>query len=66
MLNFTILRTLRNIRKCHGDLPMKCATHWPAHGYFKVDLEIVWTTIHRDLAELARQVESLRQQNDQP
>lgn len=36
-----------------------------AHGYFKVDLKIVWTTIHRDLAELGRQVESLQQQNDQ-
>jgi uncharacterized protein with HEPN domain len=23
-----------------------------AHGYFNVDLEIVWTTIERDLPEL--------------
>ena len=27
-----------------------------AHGYFKVDLEIVWNTIHRDLPGLARQI----------
>jgi uncharacterized protein with HEPN domain len=27
-----------------------------AHGYFKVDLEIVWKTIHSDLPELRRQV----------
>lgn len=30
-----------------------------AHGYFKVDLEIVWTTIHHDLPGLARQIEAL-------
>ena len=28
-----------------------------AHGYFKVDLEIVWTTIHNDLLGLYRQVQ---------
>jgi len=27
-----------------------------AHGYFKVDYEIVWTTIHADLPLLYRQV----------
>ena len=27
-----------------------------AHGYFKVDLEIVWKTIHNDLPGLAEQV----------
>ena len=27
-----------------------------AHGYFKVDLEIVWNTIHHDLPELAKEV----------
>ncbi len=32
-----------------------------AHGYFKVDLEIVWRTIHNDLPELHRQVRLLIQ-----
>lgn len=27
-----------------------------AHGYFKVDLEIVWNTIHHDPPELATEV----------
>ena len=27
-----------------------------AHGYFKVDLEIVWKTIHHDLPELAIEI----------
>lgn len=27
-----------------------------AHGYFKVDLEIVWKTIHGDLPGLAKQI----------
>ena len=30
-----------------------------AHGYFKVDLEIAWKTIHQDLPELAREVDRL-------
>lgn len=30
-----------------------------AHGYFSVDLEIVWKTIRRDLPELAAQIETL-------
>ena len=30
-----------------------------AHGYFKVDFEIVWKTIRKDLPELAKQVRSL-------
>ncbi|MEO8407758.1 MAG: DUF86 domain-containing protein [Oxalobacteraceae bacterium] len=30
-----------------------------AHGYFKVDLEIVWTTIHNDLPGLAEQIRSV-------
>ncbi len=30
-----------------------------AHGYFKVDLEVVWKTIHADLPELHEQVRQL-------
>ncbi|WP_349618435.1 HepT-like ribonuclease domain-containing protein [Azotobacter salinestris] len=30
-----------------------------AHGYFKVDLEIVWKTIHRNLPGLYRQVQKV-------
>lgn len=32
-----------------------------ARGYFKVDLKIVWRTIHNDLPELHRQVRLLTQ-----
>ena len=32
-----------------------------AHGYFSVDLEIVWRTVQRDLPELERQVLRLKQ-----
>jgi len=31
-----------------------------AHGYFSVDLEIVWRTVQRDLLELERQVLRLK------
>lgn len=34
-----------------------------AHGYFKVDLEIVWKTIHKDFPGLAEQIKNLLQQN---
>lgn len=30
-----------------------------AHGYFKVDLEVVWKTIERDLPELEIMIEGL-------
>lgn len=33
-----------------------------AHGYFKVDLEIVWKTIHTDLTELHAQISKLLKQ----
>ena len=32
-----------------------------AHGYFKVDLEIVWKTIHSDLPRLYQQVSKVAQ-----
>ena len=34
-----------------------------AHGYFSVDLEIVWRTVQRDLPVLERQVLRLKQNN---
>jgi len=34
-----------------------------AHGYFKVDLEIVWTTIYQDLPDLAEQISNLLRQS---
>ncbi len=30
-----------------------------AHGYFKVDLELVWKTIYNDLPELHAQIKQL-------
>lgn len=33
-----------------------------AHGYFKIDLEIVWKTIHTDLIKVHEQIVLLRQQ----
>jgi uncharacterized protein with HEPN domain len=30
-----------------------------SHGYFKVDLELLWKTIHQDLPELHKQVRLL-------
>lgn len=33
-----------------------------AHGYFKVDLELVWKTIHTDLSELHSQISTLLEQ----
>ena len=46
----------------HPELPLSFAYQMRnavAHGYFKVDLEIVWRTIHRDLPGLYRQVREL-------
>ncbi len=43
----------------HPELPLAFAYQMRnviAHGYFKVDIEIVWNTIRRDLPGLYRQV----------
>lgn len=45
----------------HSELPLAFAYQMRnavAHGYFKVDLEIVWKTIHSDLTGLHAQVEA--------
>jgi uncharacterized protein with HEPN domain len=46
----------------HPDLPLAVAyqmRNTVAHGYFKVDLEIVWQTIQCDLPDLYQQVREL-------
>ncbi len=43
----------------HPELPLSYAYQMRnavAHGYFKVDFEVVWKTIHRDLPGLYQQV----------
>lgn len=59
----------RNIEKrypqfatAHPELPLTSAYEMRnalAHGYFKVDLSIVWKTLERDLPELHTQAKSL-------
>ncbi len=49
----------------HRELPLAIAYQMRnavAHGYFKVDLEILWKTIARDLPGLYRQVCALLQE----
>lgn len=48
--------------QAHPELPLSFAYQMRnavAHGYFKVDFEIVWRTIHRDLPQLHRRVREL-------
>ena len=51
--------------QAHPELPLAVAYQMRnvvAHGYFKVDLELVWKTIHRDLPELHKMVLAARHQ----
>lgn len=44
----------------HPELPLASAYQMRnavAHGYFKVDFEIIWKTIHRDLPVLHAQIQ---------
>jgi len=56
----------------HPELPLAFAYQMRnavAHGYFKVDLEIVWKTVQNDLTGLHAQVREIRQnllEHDQP
>ena len=48
--------------QAHSDVPwalMYTMRNRVAHGYFKVDYELVWKSIHADLPELRRQVVAL-------
>ncbi len=49
----------------HPELPLTLANDMRnalAHGYFKLDLEIVWKTIHNDLPVLHQHVQALAAQ----
>ena len=46
----------------HPEVPLNFAYEMRnalAHGYFKIDFEVVWTTIHADLPGLRSQVAAL-------
>jgi len=68
--NFEIIgEASRNIERYHqayaesnAEVPwtfMYAMRNRVAHGYFKVDFELVWKTIHEDLPELHEQVRQL-------
>lgn len=49
--------------EAHPELPLSSAYQMRnamAHGYFKVDFEIVWKTIHRDLHSLHAQITEIQ------
>ena len=53
--------------KQHVDVPFSIAYEMRnalAHGYFKVDFDVVWRTIERDLPELEAMIESLLNKPD--
>jgi uncharacterized protein with HEPN domain len=58
----TIEKHYPEFAAAHPELPLSFAYQMRnavAHGYFKVDFEIVWRTIQRDLPRLYRQVREL-------
>ena len=68
--NFEVIgEAANNIKKYHPDfvtqhpeLPLNFAYEMRnalVHGYFRIDFEVVWKTIHTDLPELRRQVAQL-------
>ena len=68
--NFEVIgEASNNIKKYHPDfasqhpeVPLNFAYEMRnalAHGYFKIDFEVVWTTINADLPELRSQVAAL-------
>lgn len=73
--NFEIIgEASRNISKrypdfasAHPSLPLAVAYEMRnavAHGYFSVDLDIVWKTIQRDLPELRKQIRSAQRASE--
>ena len=71
--NFEIIgEAARNIERyhtqfaaAHADVPwavIYAMRNRVTHGYFKIDLEMVWKTIHTDLPELHTQIKELLEQ----
>ena len=71
--NFEVIGEASNNIKCHHaefakqhpEVPLNFAYEMRnalAHGYFKIDMEIVWSTIHNDLPELHRKISKLIEQ----
>ena len=55
-----IQRRFPDFTSTHTNLPLKAAygtRNLLAHGYFKVDLDVVWKTLEMDLPSLKLQVE---------
>lgn len=51
--------------QAHPELPLSFAYQMRnvlAHGYFKVDLELVWKTIQRDLPKMHLQIEAVQRE----
>jgi len=58
-----ILRRYPDFAETNSNLPLKSAYEMRnalAHGYFEVDLDIVWQTIVGDLSSFARQISNIR------
>jgi uncharacterized protein with HEPN domain len=52
--------------KLHPELPLKAAYEMRnalAHGYFKIDLEIVWNTIQKDLLSFEMTIREVYKKN---
>ena len=52
--------------KQHEEIPWAVAYEMRnslAHGYFKIDLQVVWNTIHEDFPTLAQQVKAALNQD---
>lgn len=61
-----IERTHPEFAAAHPEIPLALANDMRnalVHGYFKVDLKIVWNTIHCDLPGLRSQVQAARLEN---
>lgn len=63
-----IARHYPDLAAAHPEIPFAFAYEMRnalAHGYFKVDFEIVWKTIKRDLPILAEQIKPLLEQQQE-
>jgi uncharacterized protein with HEPN domain len=63
-----LTRTTPEFAQEHPEVPWGFAYEMRnalAHGYFKVDLEIVWKTVQLDLPELAEQIEVLQHKSNE-
>jgi Uncharacterized conserved protein len=64
-----VMDSFAEFTQAHGDVPwrsMRNMRNRMAHGYFDINLDVVWETVQEWLPELLKQLPAVRKDADRP